>query len=225
MSIEDSKIYQRFIPPYGMRLLKPYLKDFKKPINILDVGCGNHSITKFRLLYRDKIYYVGIDKSKYNISEDDLSLMDKFFLVDLENDRLLKLYGQKFDVIYFSHVIEHITNGYDIIRSFRSLQNKGGLVYIETPTEKSIYFPKKRLSTLNFYDDPTHKQIYPLDNIINSLKEVGYETIRYGIRRDFRRILISPIAVIIYGVRGKEIPGPATWDIRGFANFVLARAL
>jgi len=225
MNIEDSKIYQRLIPPYGMRLLKPYMKDFKKPIKVLDIGCGNHSVARFRLLYGDKIYYVGIDKEKYNISENDLGLMDKFLLLDLEHGGLSKLYGEKFDVIYFSHVIEHISNGLEVLKNFRILQNRGGLVYVETPSERSIYFPKKRNSTLNFYDDPTHKQIYPVSSIVSTLNEIGYQMIRYGTRRDFRRILISPIAVFTFSIIGKEIPGPVTWDIRGFANFVLAKAL
>jgi len=225
MSLDEIKIYQRFLPSYGIRLMKRYLNGFESPIKILDIGCGNHSVSKFRLLYGSKIYYVGVDKEKYNISENDLRLMDEFHLVDLENNGLAKLDGQKFDVIYFSHVIEHIDNGYDIIRNFRSLQNRGGLVYIETPSENSKNFPKKKLSILNFYDDPTHKQVYPLHNITASLKEGGYEIIRYGVRRDFRRILISPVAVIAYVAQGKEIPGQATWDIRGFANFALSRAL
>jgi len=225
MDLGNTMIYMKFIPPYGMRLLKKYLKDFKKPIRILDLGCGNHSVKKFKLLYGNKIYYVGIDKEKYNITEEDLNLMDEFRLIDLEKDGLSKLLGQKFDVIYFSHVIEHITNGYDIIKSFKDLQNNGGLVYIETPSEKSVYFPKKKYSTLNFFDDPTHKQIYPLNNIINTLNEIGYEPIKYGIRKDYRRILISPLGIAFYSIMGKEIPGELTWDIRGFANFVLAKAL
>jgi len=101
MDLENTMIYMKFIPPYGMRLLKKYLKDFKKPIRILDIGCGNHSVKKFKLLYGNKIYYVGIDKEKYNITEKDLNLMDEFRLIDLEKDGLSKLLGQKFDVIYF----------------------------------------------------------------------------------------------------------------------------
>jgi len=225
MDLENTMIYMKFIPPYGMRLLKKYLKDFKKPIRILDIGCGNHSVKKFKLLYGNKIYYVGIDKEKYNITEEDLNLMDEFKLIDLEKDGLSKLLGQKFDVIYFSHVIEHITNGYDIIKSFKDLQNNGGLVYIETPSEKSVYFPKNNYDILNFFDDPTHKQIYPLNNIINTLNEIGYEPIKYGIRKDYRRILISPLGITFYSIMGKKLPGALMWDIMGFANFVLAKAL
>jgi SAM-dependent methyltransferase len=223
--LNNTMIYKKLIPPYGMRLLKKYLKDFKKPIRILDIGCGNRSVKNFKLLYGNKIYYVGIDKEKYNITEESINLMDEFRLIDLEKDGLSKLLGQKFDVIYFSHVIEHITNGYDIIKSFKDLQNNGGLVYIETPSEKSVYFPKAKYSTLNFFDDPTHKQIYPLNNIINTLNEIGYEPIKYGIRKDYRMILISPLGIAFYSIMGKEIPGGLLYDILGFANFVLAKAL
>ena len=88
-------------------------------------------------------------------------MIDKFLLLDLEHGGPSKLYGEKFDVIYFSHVIEHISNGLEVLKNFRTLQNKVGPVYVETPSEGSIYFPKKRNSTLNFYDDPTHKADIP----------------------------------------------------------------
>lgn len=54
-----------------------------KPIKILDVGCGNRSpqLTKKYFPYCE---YHGIDREIYNLTETDLKLMDKFYILDLE---------------------------------------------------------------------------------------------------------------------------------------------
>ena len=44
------------------------------------------------------------------------------------------------------------------------------ILYMKTPYIKSLRLLKRKNSTLNFYDDPTHKQIYQLHEIISVLK-------------------------------------------------------
>lgn len=224
IQIESSPLYMRIMPQFGIRLSKKYLKKIPKPIKILDIGCGNHSPLKFHTYFGKEIKYVCIDKQIYNLDDNDFNLMDGFFIIDLEKDKIEDFIKDKFDLIYFSHVIEHLNNGYDILMQLRGLQNSGGILYIETPSPDSLKFPHKMNSTLNFYDDPTHKKIYPLPDIISTLEKNGYKIIKYGYRRDYRRILISPFGILISAIFKKEIDGVLLWDIKGFANFVIAIA-
>ncbi len=222
--IESTALYMRLLPPFGIRISKKYLEKFQKPIKILDIGCGNHYVKKFYTQLGKEIKYTCIDKQIYNLDYEDLSLINEFFIIDLEKSKIRDFIRDKFDFIYFSHVIEHLDNGYDVLRQLRELQNSGGVLYIETPSLKSLNLPHRKSSTLNFYDDPTHKKVYPLMKIISTLEETGYKIIKYGYRRDYRRILIMPFGILFFFISGKEIKGPLLWDILGFANFVLAIA-
>jgi|SRR5579875_1847013 len=224
MRIEDSTFYIRIIPPYGIRILKKQLKNSRAPLRILDIGCGNHSPLKFHIHFKKrKIWYSCIDKEKYNIDSRDK--IDELFLADLEQTNISKLINEKFDVIYFSHVIEHVNNGFEVLKQIRMLQNSGGILYVETPSLKSLSLPKRKNSTLNFYDDPTHKRVYPLNEIISFLENNNYKIIKYGYRKDYRRIIISPLGIFISLISRKEIEGPLLWDLMGFANYVLAIAI
>lgn len=227
MKIEDSTFYMKILPPFGIRAIKKQLrqnKNSRESLEILDIGCGNHSPLKFRINFTNRaIRYTGIDKQKYNIDSRDI--IDEFFLIDLELTGLAQLTKKKFDIVYFSHVIEHLDNGFEILKQIRSLQNTGGILYMETPSMKSLNLPHKKNSTLNFYDDPTHKRVYPLNEIISELKANHYKIIASGYRRDYRRIMISPFGILGYIMSGKEINGSLLWDISGFANYVLAVAL
>ena len=227
MAIQDSIFYIRVMPPFGIRILKKQLRRIKnnrEPLRILDLGCGNHSPLKFHIHFaRNNIMYTGVDKENYN--RDSRDKIDKLYLIDLEKENIPKIIEGKFDIVYFSHVIEHLNNGFEILKQIRFLQNPGGILYVETPSIKSLRLPKKKNSTLNFYDDPTHKQIYQLNEIISVLKINGYKIIKYGYRKDYRRIITAPLAIPLSLIRDKEINGTLLWDITGFANYVLAEAL
>ena len=227
MSVEDSVFYMRVMPPFGIRIVKKQLrrnKNIREPLRILDLGFGNHSPLKFHIHFaKNHILYTGVDKEIYNIDSRDK--IDNLFLIDLEEENISRLIEGKFDVVYFSHVIEHLNNGFEILKQIRVLQNPGGILYVETPSCKSLKLPNRKNSTLNFYDDPTHKQIYPLHEIISVLKMNGYKIIKYGFRRDYRHIITAPLAIPLSLIRDKEINGTLLWDITGFANYVLAEAL
>lgn len=77
--------------------------------------------------------YTGVDKENYN--RDSRDKIDRLFLIDIEEENISKLIEGKFDIVYFSHVIEHLNNGFDILKQIRFLQNpRGNFV-----CEKSIH--------------------------------------------------------------------------------------
>src|ERR1035437_6719970 len=137
------------IKPFKIQLAQKYLLNNEPAI--LDVGAGSHSasITKKWL---PKCHYTGIDISKnYDNDESDFKLMDEFIEMDLTKLDFEKIPENNYDMIVMSHVIEHLQNGDKVIAGLLSKLKKGGVIYLEFPSERSVNFPSKR-ETLNFYD-------------------------------------------------------------------------
>ena len=228
------EIYDGLFPPYGMKVIAKVRKKQLSPIvnetnprvnKFLDIGCGNHSVHKFRKIFGSSWNYSGIDISRDNYNERDLEEINDLKIADLEKKSILELFSQeKFDAIYFTQVIEHVNNGYDICKNLRNLQKVDGILYVETPSTISLSLPSRPL-TLNFHDDTTHKALYPIERIVSTLEENGYRVIKAGYRKDIRRILVFPLLSLLFILRRETVPGPVLWDIDNFAIFVLACAV
>lgn len=217
------RIYDRLLPPYGFRIVCKVMG--RKTLHFLDVGCGNSGPTKFQKFF-EKGFYVGINKDTSDLNQLDLKSADNLVIADLDDDsntirRITN--SQKFDVIYMAHVIEHLHTGFRIIGEFRACQNTGGVIYIETPSEKSLNLPSRK-GTQNFNDDVTHVRLYKQEEIANALVKSGYRIIRQGIRKDKRRILLFPFIAILLIISREEVRAPLLWDLNDFASYVFAIA-
>ena len=194
----------------------------KEQFTILDVGCGNDSPYYYKKYFPD-IIYEGIDKDlNYNLSKKSINLIDKFFQKNLEKDDLNDIKDDHYDFIVISHVIEHLDNGYELIKTLSIKVVKNGYIYIEYPSEKSKNFPSLK-GTLNFYDDPTHKSFYDIEQLNNILIHNNFKIIKSGIKRDILRIIFIPYMIIKSLFVNHYIRGSVFWDLYGFAEFILAK--
>lgn len=191
----------------------------KTNIKVMDVGCGNGSPIKTKQYYPNN-YYSGIDITEPSLDENNLDLIDNFYLLNLDKDDLSILSNQSFDVIIMSHIIEHLERTPKVINQLVNTLNDGGVIYIETPHPRSVNFPSMK-GTLNFYDDPTHKRVYPVETIIPLLESQGLHVIKSGTRRSLKRILLFPFYYLWVSYKGLE-PATVFWDLLGFAYFVVA---
>ena len=211
-----------FGKPVKFDLLDKWLS--KDSIKILDVGCGNYSASRTKKYYQNCIYY-GLDRDKnYNNDVADFKAMENFYEVDLScnSNKLEALPNNFFDCIILSHVIEHLINGQDIILHLLSKLKKGGVIYIEFPSQRSLYLPSMK-GTLNFYDDLTHKKTYQIKEIENLLINKNFSIIESGTRRSKKRIFFLPIYLLGSLINLGYISGHIFWDILGFANYVIAQ--
>ena len=214
---------QRFISwlekPPRFDILDKWLK--KDNINILDVGCGNHSPSKTKKYYPNCKYY-GIDKAIYHNDENDFECMEAYYEFDIDNvTNLSVIVDDFFDCVILSHIIEHTQNGEEIIVKLLDKLKMGGLIYIETPSAHSVYLPSMK-GTLNFYDDDTHVRIYTLKELKNLLIANGCDVIKSTIRMSLKRIVLLPIYFIGSLIRFKELRAIVFWDITGFVSHIIA---
>lgn len=207
--------------PFKFKVLKS--KYAGLAINYLDVGCGNHSPSVTKKWFPQWNYY-GVDREDYAIDNRDKDLMLGYFKVDLSCDSLDELPNGFFDVIMLSHVIEHMPNGLDVLEGLVMKLKRGGRVYVEFPSQRSLGLPSMS-GTLNFCDDPTHIRVYGIREVANHLLANGCKIIRAGTRRDKFRIFCCPLIALVKFFQHGKPSGGSFWDILGFASYVYAERL
>jgi SAM-dependent methyltransferase len=133
-----------------------------------------------------------------------------------------KIPENNFDMIIMSHVIEHLHNGDKVITGLLSKLKKGGIIYLEFPSERSVSFPSKR-ETLNFYDDPTHCRVFSVKEVSDILTRYNFSILSAGTRRQIINIILMPFKIVYQALTKGYVRGGVYWDYYGFAEYVCAR--
>ncbi|MFZ2187711.1 MAG: class I SAM-dependent methyltransferase [Candidatus Moraniibacteriota bacterium] len=139
------------------RVLDYNLADFfkvhvGKEKHILDLGCGYGSFLYFLQSHGYK------NVSGVDISTEEINICKKIFpsfkFSQLDIFNFLKSANEKFDVIYLSHVLEHIKKDqlFDFLASVKNTLTDDGIFIIIVPNS-SAYFN----SAANRYGDITHE--------------------------------------------------------------------
>ena len=210
-----------------MMVMPPKLKPFKKlrqqPIAILDVGCGNHSPSVAKHWFPKSTYYA-IDCVVYNNEAEDVAAIDHFYQLNLQTDSLDAVPNDKFAAVIMAHVIEHVSNGENVIRTLSQKLRPGGRLYIECPSERSLTLPSG-VNSLNFHDDPSHVRLYTLADLQRACERAGLRVLEASVRRDAMWIIVGLLLLpkqISSLIRYRKPFGPGLWDLLGFAHYVLA---
>jgi len=188
---------------------------------VLDVGCGNDSPRVFKAL-RPDMHYVGLDVGDCRQPVDPRSYADEYVIVDPVDfrDAIVRL-GRRFDGIVSSHNLEHCDDPYGVVCAMAGALKPGGQLYLAFPCAASKGFPS-RDGCLNFFDDPTHKDVPDFGKVCDLLGELG-------LRIDFSRERYRPPVKFALGagiepisaLRGRVMVG--TWALYGFEAVIWAR--
>ena len=213
--LRNLKIHiRKKINPYSYTT---FLRSLPKNCKILDVGCGNNSPLRVKKILPES-YYIGIDIMDYN--QDSKSYADEYHVV-IESEFNRKISSFKnIDVVISHHNLEHVKNRSETLKSMKKCLKKGGIMYLVTPSEKSVKFPS-RTGTLNYYDDETHKyKPLKFQWILSELKRDGFHIIKS----------IKQYKPIIYFLIGffKEFSRPQkttfyAWCFFGFESIFISR--
>lgn len=210
-----------------MRIQNPKFNFIQKRFSdnqfkLLDIGAGNKSARKITSLFPNCEYHgLDIDRS-YNNAELDFKLMKEFYELDLTKLDYSIIPDNYFDAILIAHVIEHLFNGDEVIKSLVPKLRSGGYMYVEYPGKRSTKLPSMR-GTLNFYDDGTHVRIYTIPELSHVFQQLDCEVIEKGTRRSYFLLIVTPIRIIFRWIRGKAVTGNIFWDLLGFAEYITIR--
>jgi ubiquinone/menaquinone biosynthesis C-methylase UbiE len=204
---------------FRFKVIERYIPQIPE-LQILDIGSGSHSpvLTK---QWKHDCKYTAVDiNQNYNNDEQDIKMMDKFIQMDLTSLKFDAIPDNSYDIIFMSHIIEHLHNGDEVLKGLLPKLNSGGVIYIEFPSARSIRFPSMK-ETLNFFDDSTHCRIFSLKEVCNLLMGQNYKVLIAGTRRDKLNILLIPVKVIHNLLTRGYIRAGTLWDLYGFADYVV----
>lgn len=137
--------------------------------SILEVGCGSGAILKY--LHDSGATVKGID-----LSSEYLSYGRERYAIDLSVSNLFDLpETQKFDIIIYSDVLEHILDPKCHLEKIKKLLKKDGVLYIRVPGIKNLFIPyfADFLKTLQ----NAHVYYFSLKTLKNLMHVNGYEMV------------------------------------------------
>jgi 2-polyprenyl-3-methyl-5-hydroxy-6-metoxy-1,4-benzoquinol methylase len=145
-----------------------YQKDFKiKGMNVLDVGAGTcvflHEMKKFGFNTNS----LDPDPSSAKHSEETVKV-DHAYCGTLDSVS----FKQKFDLITFNKVLEHVKDPIRILKQAKELLSAEGLIYVELPDGTQIAKEQNYINRAEFFID--HHTIFNEESYTFLLKSAGF---------------------------------------------------
>ena len=168
--------------------LLDHLDRYRTRGRILDVGC---SAAFFLKLAADRGWECqGVDISEFGarFSKEELGI--DVHLGTLEDAAFP---DDHYDVVFSSHVLEHIADPLDLLAEMRRVLRPGGAIVTVIPTQFAA--PSYRFCKKLFGDSPPrHVSYYSRSNFSRLLEKAGFEVARatYNVELDRIRQLLRP---------------------------------
>ena len=148
----------------------------------------------------------------------------QFQQADMEKDPL-RWADASVDAITCMHLVEHLHQHALLVKEVARVLKPGAFVYFETPHPKSLTLPSLRGATpgtftLNFWDDPTHVQLVPIDSLAETLRSAGLESVASGISRNWLFAAAYPLFWFLPASR-KKFTARVHW--LGWSAYLIAR--
>jgi trans-aconitate methyltransferase len=215
-----------FVCPHRMAAVRRFCGG-DDSVQLLDVGCGNHGPRQAKH-YLPNCTYHGLADRPWNLDEEDDAAADKFYWLDLETAEALdEVPDAGYDVLVCSHVLEHLEDPYAVTPTLIRKLRTGGLLYIETPSPRSMKLPRAVpgwmgvRGCLNFWDDDTHKTLVDMERLCGILESHEIVVQRAGWIPLWRRLWLLPVYVVACVISKGFVPASVLWDVTGFCNTVI----
>ena len=196
-----------------------FLCSLRSHTRIIDVGCGNSSPMRTKML-RPDLPYVGIDIADYNQTSPEAYADQYVVVAPSEFAAAIERFENQMDAVISSHNIEHCDEPQRVFEQMLKTLKIGGRLYMSFPCEESISFPKRR-GTLNFFDDKTHQKVTNWGSTLSTLKRAGF-VIDFAAKR-YRPIGLSMIGALLEPFSAFfRVALLGTWELYGFESVIWA---
>jgi SAM-dependent methyltransferase len=155
---------------YHGRQLRRAFSAFLRPgekLRVLDVGCGDgRFLDLIRQAFGDSVETHGID-----FDPDAVATIEQADYAD-----------NSFDLIYISHVIEHLASPRQFLGISRRLLRDGGAIHVETPNAACAEARLFRRRYWGGYHFPRHWHLFTPETLSRLAADCGFgvEQLRYG---------------------------------------------
>jgi SAM-dependent methyltransferase len=187
----DEKTVPTTLSKYRYQYM-PILKEFKKDVRILELGCGRGFFLEF-LVNNGYNNVFGIDVSKEQI---DIAKVKNLNAEEIGVFEFLKTNNEKFDIIFAIDLIEHFHKD-ELIALFegvyKNLLNGGAFVF-HTPNGLGIN------ANRIIYGDLTHLTIFTSNSATQLLKLVGFNEIKFFETEPYAKNVIGTIRLLFWKV-------------------------
>jgi 2-polyprenyl-3-methyl-5-hydroxy-6-metoxy-1,4-benzoquinol methylase len=148
---------------------KPFLKNKKE---ILEIGAGQGQAT----YWFDKEGYcvTAIEPNEYNVKLINEKLKKSRCIVGSAEDFQIK---EKFDVVWMSHVLEHVTNPLQFFKNVSKNMKTDGILLIEVPNCEHDAMLNSSITLL------PHTFHFSKNSLINLAKKTGFDVIKCDVFR------------------------------------------
>jgi SAM-dependent methyltransferase len=179
----------------------------------LDVGCGTGRLLAFLEATMSDVATTGVDIG----APPEFHAKGHFARASAFD---LPFPDNSFDLVFCSHVIEHLVDPQAVLSELTRVCRPGGYVYVETPSARSI------LTFLGgrFWDDPTHVRPYSPAALRWLGDQIQMQDIRCGYRRSLAAILLGiPYSIVGSLLGDQQATSFFSASAFGFNAYMLAR--
>jgi ubiquinone/menaquinone biosynthesis C-methylase UbiE len=161
---------------YYTTKIKELKKELGRPITVLDIGCGDGTVTKY--------VYDCLDKEDrlFGVDYDPLRIkrLPDIKITVVEGDATQLPFQDKFaDIITMHHVLEHIPEDVKVIQEMKRVVKDDGYIIIGVPNEGDWDGKLLRIIHKRMYDleknksTGWHVNFYSRKNLSKKIKENG----------------------------------------------------
>ena len=174
------------------------ITSYKKTGKVLDIGCSSGILLQLLKNKGFDVYGIEPDKKAYLTASKKFKA--KIFFGFLEG--FAKKTKNKFDIIIYNHVLEHIDDVLNEIKLSKSILNKNGILTIGVPNTGNIIFSlrKKYWESLMPNEHIWH---FSTEYLVNLLKDQGFKILNVSFSDDkrldypfYKRLYFSVLSLI-----------------------------
>ncbi len=153
---------------YKYNFIKDNIGDVKQ-LKVLEIGCAAGGILKY---FEDK----GATVTGIDLGEEYLEFGRKEHGLNLKRMNLFDLdTSEKYDLIIYSHVVEHILDPASHFNFIKQILNPGGKVFVEVPGLKSMH---KTYGDFILYMQNAHVYHFTLKSLANMITPTGFSMVK-----------------------------------------------